>query len=167
MNFTYTEPINQTDLYMNYVLDNMDNTEILESNQIKYWLPNQYRETLIACLDDKERIVGLIGLEQSPHRGQDDLLWVKFVSVRGDMQRQGVATELIRRGFEYAKEHHKSLLNSSYSEMGEKSIKSVFARISTEYPQVPFYENEQCAVRGSPFNEKYCARAVEERLGPS
>lgn len=166
INFTYTEPMSQRELYMSYVLDNIDNTEILESNQIKYWIPNEYNETVIVCMDYKERILGMISLEQSPHRGQEDLLWIKFVSVRGDMQCQGIATELIKRGFEYAQTNNKSLLNSSYSETGNKYIKPVFTRISALYPQVSFYENSQCSVRGSDFNMKYCISAVEDRLGP-
>lgn len=158
-------PIKQSDFYRAYVVDNPINESILEKNEIRYWIPREYKEVLFVALDEHGGVAGMIGLQQSTYERQDDLLWLKFVSTKKEYEGKGIATQLIELGFKYAELNGKSILNSSYHRDGITRLPHVFKRISAQFPNVSFYESKEQEDYKSAFNLKYSGR-VELSIKP-
>lgn len=59
MSYTLIGPIDQTDFYMRYVMENAYNEAVVENRDIAYWYLNEYSEKLFVVLNDKQEILGM------------------------------------------------------------------------------------------------------------
>lgn len=69
------------------------------------WAANKADYTYLMCTvstfseehdQTMQRVVGLIELERSPYKGQEHIVWLKYVTVDPQYQGQGIATRLIQ-----------------------------------------------------------------------
>lgn len=105
----------------------------LLSPRLKYYLPRSClvrgpdRRQLLMCLRaDPEgsaclQAIGILELEVSPY--QDDVVWLKYITVDPAFQRQGIARELLAMMVEHLKAHPRKLERSRPSEEGAVRIK--------------------------------------------
>lgn len=164
MSFTYESELSQEQLFLKHVYKNRANTKILNNNEMVYWLPSEYNEILFVCFDDKQRIAGMLGVQPSGYKNQEDLMWFKFVCVHDRHKNKGIASHLIDLAFDYCSRNNKSLLNSSYHREGPLYLPMVFARTCAKYPNVEFFEANEQYESGSRYNLKYSSRSNSTEL---
>ena len=127
------------ELYDNFVKkENNYSTEGLKDlkNRIHYfdgnctpW--NDKSKFYFLCMLDGNKIVGMIkfkvggsySLEYPKYNN-----WVSFVSVDKEYRNRGIAKQLIEKLFKFANDNNYSILQSSYSEDGNKYIKKHFGK---------------------------------------
>lgn len=118
--------------------------ELLDKNAINYkdiasriqffHHMNARDEFHISCEID-EKIIGLVGLQQNPNSGQENMIWIKFCSVDPDFRNKGIATSLMQRATKWALKNEKLLKPSSYTDDGEKYLSRIVDRLKDEYPE--------------------------------
>ena len=117
-------------------------------DRLYYLDPSEARKEIHITAFIGERIVGIAGLEQSPWTGEEDLLWIKHVSVEEKYQGQGLGRMLEEAAYAYALEHGKRLHHSDFSEMGSERLKALVTELEARYPQ--------CVCHCSRCNEQLC-----------
>lgn len=109
-----------------------------------------FREYHFVCHTMDDYVVGDLGLQQSPYKAEEDVLWLKHVSVDTNYRQRGIATRLLEASIRHAHEARKVLQLSSYSEDGKLYLKPLIARLRKEFPVVSItssdpYEAESVA----------------------
>lgn len=98
-----------------------DPRDVLENIERKYY-------SLIKVGD---KVIGLSELEKAPKT--ENTVWIKFLSIDKDYQRQGYASKLAEEIFIFAKKEGFILEGSSYSDEGYEKLKSVLNRLANQY----------------------------------
>lgn len=135
---------NKSEIYWDYYIAHpKENNDVFKT--MGYLFPGSDKEIIWLALD-KNKIIGVAQMQINPNN--KNMLWVKGISVHPDHKGKGikgegksVASQLIQRVFEYAKEQHKTLKNSSYSDEGLPYLPDVFAKMASKYG-VLFVEDE-------------------------
>lgn len=109
--------------------------------RLHYMIPQYLDDEEVLIVEDGRRIVGALGLQKSPY--DDNVYWIKYVEVEVAYQNQGISIKLIKAAFEFAREREADLTNSTYTPQGAERIKKIFDRISKEFPDVNFREQNQ------------------------
>ncbi len=109
--------------------------------RLKY-LSNGWRdmsdETVFTALVG-EKVVGASGIQVAP--SEENVIWVKFVSVDPEYRGKGYAIQLIKNVFQFAKSKGYRVRASSYSDLGRLKLKSAFEQFAKEY-DVPFKDGD-------------------------
>lgn len=91
----------------------------------------QEKETNIVVFDNGLP-VGACGIHQSPYNEKE--IWMVFLCVIPSHKNRGIGKKLIRACAEYAAQHNKHLLISSYSEEGMQFLKPTVKCLMLEFP---------------------------------
>ena len=102
-------------------------------------LPQQTKFVLFFYLIN-DLIVAQRTFQYSPYH--KDIVWSTSISVDKEYQHQGIATALVQRSFEWAKEHSYGVLASAYEDDGFKWIRHINRRLSKEIGII-FYDKER------------------------
>lgn len=109
--------------------------------RLHYMIPQYLDNEEVLIVEDGRRIVGALGLEKNPYA--DNIYWIKYVEVESAYQNQGISIKLIKAAFEFARDRQVNLTNSTYTPQGAERIKKIFDRISKQFPDVDFREQNQ------------------------
>lgn len=103
--------------------------------RIKYLNVHEMQGELhFVCHTQEQKVVGDLALQHSPW--EHETIWLKHIAVDKAFQNQGIATELIKRSFEYVDEQGKILECSSFSDEGKRYLKPLFQRLRGEFPSL-------------------------------
>jgi len=89
------------------------------------------------CLEGR-KIVGVAGFKNNPYDKND--MWITFISVDPDYREKGIGQELARKVIQFAAKHKLSVTPSSYTAMGQKSLKKI---IDTEAEKLGVTVNKE------------------------
>ncbi len=81
----------------------------------------------------ENKIVALAELEKSPHQGEENIYWIKFISVDPEYQRQGYASKIAEEIFKYARDKGITLQSSSCTEVGFEKLKDKLNELAKKY----------------------------------
>ena len=92
-------------------------------------------------IKENDLIVGLSGLQTSPYEGQENIVWVKFVSIDPKFRNRGYGKMLVEDIFKYAEENNLVLQLSSFVNRNDHKdshdkIKHITAEVMRKYPSV-------------------------------
>lgn len=114
-----------------------------EGGVFKYFeiddLFNNKENKFYSLIKESQKIVGLSELEKNPY--EENVMWIKFISIDPEYQEKGYASKLAEEIFRFAKENGISLETSSYSPEGHQKLKKIFKRLSEKY-SVNFIDKE-------------------------
>lgn len=108
----------------------------LASPKVKYYYPfsplfrEEDKRQFFLCVQDStneedtglKEVVGMIELQESPY--DCNVMWMKYITVREDMQRCGIAKKLISMMISFLKEKPHRLERSYATDEGKVKIKS-------------------------------------------
>ncbi|MEI6352366.1 MAG: GNAT family N-acetyltransferase [Candidatus Nomurabacteria bacterium] len=116
-----------------------------EGGVFKYFelkdIQNHKEDRFFSIIKVDEKIVGLSELLKDPFNNRN--LWIQFLSIDPKEQGKGYASKLAKEIFDFAKEKGYSLEASRYTEQGMLKMRSVFEKLSGEYPEVVFINKEK------------------------
>lgn len=102
------------------------NTELIRHRSYIAAMDGSQVLGLVCVTEDSMRIPGALG--------------VSFVSTHPEHRNQGVARELVRSLFEFARSERKGIANTAYEPDGDTWLRHVFARNAQAFPDVVLYE---------------------------
>ena len=118
--------------------------DIEDGGVFRYFTP---RDTILNAEDKfyslvkiDDKIVGLSELEKNPN--QENIFWIKFISIDPEYQGQGYASKLSEEIFRFAKKNGLTLEASIYNSEGYKKIKPILNRFASEF-SVNFIDKEK------------------------
>ena len=153
-----TKWMSYSEFYFTYLEPNSFNFEAGKNGAIPYLLCDQ--DNLICLIvDEDDNIKGACGIQQSPYLNQEDLMWLKFVSVHADSRGKGLSHMLVESILEYCRTHDKSLLASSYTEDGLVRLKHL---IDSNNSGVTCYSQEDTYDINSTYNQRYLIRNTSD-----
>jgi RimJ/RimL family protein N-acetyltransferase len=91
-------------------------------------------EQHIVCHTSSDKVIGDLAFQQS--QWDQNIIWMKHISVDEAYQNQGIATELLRYAFEYVESKNKIFEFSSFTDEGKQHLKRVIQRLRDEYPSL-------------------------------
>ena len=149
--FRCTDWISYDDVYWSYLEPIVGNLDSIHAKKLPYLMADQDN---LYCLmiDENNKILGAVGLQQSPHVGQEGLMWMKFISIHEDYRGRGLARTLVKNTIDYCLTHQKELLLSSFTDDGKIKLKHIFEEFSN---QINLYTEEDTYNTESKFNIKY------------
>ncbi|WP_315921414.1 GNAT family N-acetyltransferase [Mesorhizobium sp. SP-1A] len=129
--YTFTDG---TAMYRRFVHEGpRSNRNLFE--RIKYLnVTEMQREQHFVCHTPEGKVIGDLALQQSPW--EQNTIWLKHIAVDKAYQNQGIATELLKRGFEHVEAQGKILEFSSFSDEGKKYLKPLIQRLRADFPSL-------------------------------
>jgi len=107
-----------------------------------------------AILPTTKQIAGLAKLQDSPHKGQEHITWLNYVSVDKQHRNKGIATELFNLAGRHLIANDRTLKESGYTLFGSNFLQPLIARFKEANPALK-------SIEGSP-NHAPCATDLEE-----
>lgn len=108
----------------------------------KYLLTDLMPKTskyLVTFDEETKEPVGLIQLNVNPY--EDNCYWVIFCSVKPSYRNMGVASNMLKYLFKYARQEKFNLEGSSYTKMGERFVKPVIDKLKSLFTDVVFVDS--------------------------
>ncbi len=93
-----------------------------------------FKEFHIVCHTDNNKVVGDLALQQSPF--DDDIIWLKHVSVAEKFRNMGICKQLLATSIDYVRQNGKTLEVSSYSEMGNLYLEPLIQKAISDNPDL-------------------------------
>lgn len=78
-----------------------------------------------------DKIVAIGELEKSPY--EENVYWIKFVSVDPQYQNKGYSSLLLEKIFQFAQQENAALLPSYFTEEGKQKLEKVLPRLAEKY----------------------------------
>ena len=112
--------------------------DIEDGGAFEYFTPRIFgKQNLKNCVfpvvKKGDLIVGLAEVEKSPYKGQENVVWVKFISIDPKYQGRGYASKLLDSIFRYAKDNNLVLEISVYSLEGWEKLKKKNKELAEKY----------------------------------
>jgi hypothetical protein len=93
--------------------------------------PNQFTRYFI--FSKNGLIVAAGTVQQSPHEGQENIVWVTQISVSPDYKNQGLATVIVDYILKFCKKMKKEIHLSSWEPEGRAYLRKVFVKLNQKY----------------------------------
>lgn len=106
-----------------------------EGGAFKYFLITDLiknpKNRFYPILKERDKIVGLSELEISPY--EENVFWLKFLSVDPQYQDRGYASKLAEEIFRFVKENGATLEGSIYSKEGLLKLRPLFKKLANKF----------------------------------
>jgi GNAT superfamily N-acetyltransferase len=121
--------------YKNF-LDHNENFDVF--NRLPFLTTSLDGESYVVLATEKRFVVGVYAFENYDKNNIKTL----YIQVDKNYRNKGVATQLIKNLFTWAKQNNKGIIISQFSEDGKKYIKHKLLELSEEY-KINFYLTEE------------------------
>lgn len=132
--------INALYIAAKYENDKSGNHNIYD--RLKYLISNEAFKEISFCVFDKNKLIGVGGIEKNIYSKFNNEYWIKHISVDKKYQKIGIAKKIIDNIMKYASENKIKLENSMYSEEGWKYLKPLMLKFAKKY-HVNFKDSEE------------------------